>query len=66
MVISKEAFKSLPQDEQNYTIYMNLNNLERRITALENRGWIDKSKSLIGGIFGGALTVVGIKWGGLE
>jgi len=56
----------LPQDEQNYTIYLNLNNQERRISALENKGWIDKSKSLLGGIIGGALTILGIKYGSLE
>lgn len=66
MIISKEAFESLPQCEQNYTIYLNLNNIERRVYALEHKGWIDKSKSFLGGILGGVLTILGIKYGGLE
>jgi len=66
MVIGKEAFKSMPQADQNYTIYQNLNNLEQRIYALEHKNWFDKSKSFLGGITGGVLTIIGIKFGGLE
>lgn len=65
MVISKDDFKALPPDDRDYIIYTTVNNVERRVYALEQKRWINRGASFLGGIAGGIIAILGVKWRGL-
>jgi len=65
---SWEEWNGLKEDQRQYSLYKVLDSMDNRlcdrndrITKLENRKWTNRAASFAGGVFGGALAVLGLK-----
>lgn len=44
-------------------IFKTLKSMDGRLKALENRSWLFNCYATVGGVFGGALAALAVKWG---
>ena len=64
MVITKESWENMPEEEKNWLTFNTIQSMDRRITKLERGGVINKSLTFAGGVIGGIAFWFGIKiWG---
>lgn len=64
MKISKERWEGFPEKDKSWMLFDTLQDIGQRVKKLEDRKLWDSAKSFAGGVIGGALAVLGIKWGG--
>lgn len=64
MIITKESWANMPDDEKNWLMFNTIQSMDRRITKLEKGTIINKSLTFAGGVIGGIAFWLGIKiWG---
>ena len=61
MVITKETWENIPDEEKLWIIFNTVQELVPRVAKLEGRKVFDKGLNLAGGIIGGALAFLGLK-----
>jgi len=62
-VITKETWEKLPQEQREWMLYDTVQDMNNRLKAVEKRPLTDKCLAFVGGLIGGALSAIGIKWG---
>lgn len=60
MIVTEKGWQGLSEDERSWLMFNTLQSVERRVTKLESRKWIDKSLTGITGLIGGFLAYLGI------
>jgi len=60
MIVTEKGWQGLSEDERSWLMFNTMQSIERRVTKLEQRKWIDKGLTFAGGVFGGALAYLGI------
>lgn len=63
VVINEKDWEKASDDQRMWWIFNTLQNIDARMKKVEGRRWYDKVSSFAGGIFGGALATLGIRWG---
>lgn len=64
MVITKESWESMPDEEKDWLMFNTIQSMDMRITKLEKGGVINKTLTFAGGIIGGIAFWLGIRiWG---
>jgi len=65
---SWEEWNGLKEDQRQYSLYKILDSMDNRlcdrdirIKRLENRKWIDRFSSGVGGVVGGCLAILGLR-----
>ena len=66
MVVTKETWANIPDDEKLWMIFNTVQSLQKRVTQLERGGWLHKGLAFTGGVMGGAACFLGFRWGGLR
>ena len=66
MTINEQRWKEFSEEEKSWILFDTLQDVNKRISKLENRKYIHTTKNFIGGMIGGALAVLGMKWGGFK
>ncbi len=64
MVINEKDWDKATPEQRLWWTFNTLQSVDTRLKRLEGRRWYDKVSSFAGGIFGGALATIGIRWGG--
>ena len=65
MTVSPERWKEMNENDRTWIIYDSLITIDKRVTHLEHDAWMHKGFAFVGGVIGGGLSFLGIKWGGL-
>ena len=63
MVINEKDWEKATPDQRSWWTFNTLQSVDGRLKRLEGRRWFDKVSSFAGGIIGGALATMGIRWG---
>jgi len=63
IVVDENDWKDSTPEQQSWMTFKTLKSIDARLKTLEKRPLIDKCYSFAGGIIGGALAALGIKWG---
>ena len=66
MTVSPERWKELDENERTWLIYDTLTSFDKRLTKVEQGGWLHKGLAFTGGVVGGAAVFLGFRWGGLR
>jgi len=60
MIVDEKDWEKLPEKTRSWIMYNTMQSVERRVTKLEGRKWIDKGLTSAFGLIGGALAALGI------
>ena len=63
-IITKETWENLPAEQREWMLFDTVQDLHARIKAVEKRPVADKCFALLGGLVGGFIAALGLKWGG--
>jgi len=63
-IVTKEDWESMTPAQQSWMTFNAVQAMNERVEALEKRPFFDKCFSFMGGLIGGVLATMGIKWGG--
>jgi hypothetical protein len=63
MVITEKDWENATTDQRMWWTFNTLQSVDSRLKRIEGRRWYDKVASFAGGIFGGALAALGVRWG---
>ena len=63
IVVDEKDWEKTPADRRDWLIFNTLKSMDERLKKLERRPFYDKACAAVGGIIGGAIAAVGIKWG---
>jgi len=63
VIIKEKDWEKASDDQRMWWVFNTLQSVDTRLKKLEGRRWYDKASSFSGGIFGGALAALGIRWG---
>lgn len=61
LVVNEKTWDTLPSDKKLWMLYDTMQEIDRRLERLERKSLLNKTLSIIGGIFGGAATIFGGK-----
>jgi hypothetical protein len=64
IVLSEKDWEGMDEKQKLWAIYNTMSSMDTRLKILERRPVVDKCFSFLGGIVGGALAFLGIKYGG--
>lgn len=64
IVIDEKDWREATPEQRDWMIFKTLRNLDERMHKIENRPVVDKCLSFFGGVLGGFLAFLGIKFGG--
>jgi len=64
LVCDEKDWEGLTQDQREWMLYKTMRSIDRRLTNIEGKGWTHKAYAAAGGIIGGAIAAIGIKWAG--
>jgi surfactin synthase thioesterase subunit len=62
-IITKDTWENMPQEQREWLLFDTMQDMNTRLKAVEKRPLTDKCFSFLGGVVGGALAYLGIKWG---
>jgi hypothetical protein len=62
LVLDEKDWESMTEQQKDWTIYKTLRAVNERITCLERRPFIDRFTSFFGGIIGGFIAAIGLKF----
>lgn len=62
LVLDEKDWEGMTPEQQSWAIYKTLHSLNARIISLENRTFMDKCFAFVGGIIGGFVAAVGMKY----
>lgn len=62
-VITKDTWAELPPEQREWLLFDTIQDMNVRLKAVEKRPLIDKCFAFAGGIIGGVLAFLGVKWG---
>ena len=62
-IITKDTWCNMPQEQREWLLFDTMQDMNSRIKAVEKRPMTDKCIAFLGGVVGGALAALGIKWG---
>lgn len=60
MILNEKDWDGLSEKKRSWIMYNTMQSVERRVTKLESRKWIDKGLTGVTGLIGGALAYLGI------
>ena len=63
IVIDEKEWDHADSEQRDWMTFKTLRSIDSRLGKLETRPLMDKCFSFAGGVFGGALAALGIKWG---
>ncbi len=64
MIVNEKDWKNASEEQRSWMVFNTIQSINVRLEKLEKRPIIDKTLSLVGGVIGGALAFIGIKYGG--
>jgi len=64
IVVCKDNWKKASPEEREEMTYQTLENIHNRLTAIENKSVLNMAYSWTGGLIGGGLAALGLKWWG--
>jgi len=63
LVVDEKDWTEATSDQRDWMTFKTLKSIDERLQELERRPMIDKCCSFAGGVIGGILAALGIKWG---
>lgn len=63
IVIGEKDWAKATPEQRDWMVYQTLQSLNNRMTTLECRPLTDKFLSFVGGLIGGFIAAIGVKWG---
>jgi hypothetical protein len=64
LIVDEQDWHGSTPEQRDWMIFKTLKSLDSRMSCLERRPFVDKCFSFAGGLIGGALAFLGIKYGG--
>lgn len=64
LVLDENDWEDATPEQQSWMTFKTLKSIDSRLSKLEKRPLMDKCFSFLGGIVGGFVAALGIKWGG--
>jgi hypothetical protein len=64
LVCDDQDWEGMNADQRDWMIFKTLRSMDSRLAKLEKRPVIDKCFAAAGGVIGGFLAALGVKWGG--
>jgi len=62
LVVNEKAWEDTPPESRDKLIFLTLQAIDQRLCKLEKAGFYHKACATGGGIFGGIIAALGIKW----
>lgn len=64
MIVNEKDWENASTEQRDWLIFNTLQSLDLRLKYLEKKTFFDKTCSFAGGVIGGIVAALGIKWGG--
>ena len=64
LVVDERDWENMSPEQRDWLIFKTLKSLDDRVQCISKRPGADKCFAFLGGIIGGFLAAMGIKWGG--
>lgn len=63
LVVEEKEWENADAEQRSWMTFKTLKNIDLRLQKLERKSLFDKAYATVGGVIGGALAAIGIKWG---
>lgn len=63
LVVEEEEWENADAEQRSWMTFKTLKNIDLRLQKLEKKSLFDKAAATVGGVIGGAVAAIGIKWG---
>jgi hypothetical protein len=64
LVLDEKDWKDASAEQRDWMVYKTLKSMDSRLKKLERRSVVHNCFSFVGGVIGGILAAIGIKFGG--